>query len=25
MLAQGTPQQIAANESVQAAYLGNAA
>jgi branched-chain amino acid transport system ATP-binding protein len=25
MLAQGTPQQIAANEQVQAAYLGNAA
>jgi branched-chain amino acid transport system ATP-binding protein len=25
MLAQGTPQQIAANEAVQAAYLGNAA
>ncbi len=25
MLAQGTPQEIAANESVQAAYLGNAA
>jgi branched-chain amino acid transport system ATP-binding protein len=25
MLAQGTPQQIAANETVQAAYLGNAA
>ena len=25
ILAQGTPQQIAANESVQAAYLGNAA
>jgi len=25
MLAQGTPQEIAANETVQAAYLGNAA
>ena len=25
MLAEGTPQEIAANETVQAAYLGNAA
>jgi branched-chain amino acid transport system ATP-binding protein len=25
MLAQGTPQEIATNEAVQAAYLGNAA
>ena len=25
MLAQGTPREIAANESVQTAYLGNAA